>query len=1312
MSWNGSTPIGGDIHVETNGSFNTIDSGGTVGANVILEGGTFDVDANTTLSGILTHTASSTIDVATGITLTYSHANVVNIGANTLNLTGPGSIDITGGGAFTLNDANSKLQLTGEASTSTATISHVAVGTTDLTNADAIDLVSDFTISNFETAANTGITLAAAKTLTIGGTVSLPSGKTFTYTGTSGGTLKFTDTLTIAGTFTTANGAILDLQGVDVTLSTDLDTSAAGGSLLTDSTTTLTLTGSSATRTLTTAAAHTVQSVTFDTNTLALGDGNSDLTVIDPVAIAASGEGITTNGADLSLSDTLSLSAGTLSSSGGTVTVTGALTMTNGSLTTSGGSLNLNGTISGGALDVSNTTVTQNGDLSLSGLSGANLINTGTTINTQTNTLTWDGQGNSLAETLNIGNGTTGAVFNITGSTANTITAAIALNGGTFDIDGDTTLSGTLTHTADSTIDILDGIHFYYSGSAFGIGAHTLTISGGGIINNSNALRLDNPASILNLTGADGMLYKVEITGALSTGKIDADTDYVILDLLLSSTAANVDIAAGKTLIIGDTLYTFADATLTINGTGTFILHDIALAGNLDINGTAILSPDSTLIVNADSTFSPGANLDFKDGLIVADGIAFTIDDTGGTWTVTFAGGLDLGSGATVVAANDESIIIENSILDETTLAKLSGNVTSPTQSDPKDVLYLTTRPGNGAVYLSWAYQSGSYDRVLIRRDTTDFPDATTDEVLVFDEDSTVDTHTDGIANGITNGTKYYYTAFAHNGANSYAPGIKAVAAADMMPEDLVGYYQFFGTSNTDDSSGRRNHGVVFGTADSTPDLQDRTDEAFYFGSDGDYMDIDNPFIDPTGDVQDDFTISFWLKTGQTAGSDAGDWYDGQSVVDGRIDENRNDFGVSLGNGKVLFGTGNSGTDKTIVSASSVADDSWHAVTVTRSKASGNMKVYIDGILDNSGAMAADVSLYDPYLLRIGVQPYAENYYEGAIDEIRFYQTVLSEVEVHKLYSYPLNLTLPHTAQTTCYDAAGTEISCPDPDLSMAQDGSYIANQLSFTEMGDSTVSDNVTGLRWQQSDDNTARSYVNAVTECADSTLGGFDDWRLPNARELVRMVNYGAFSPALDYLFYFTDNAEYWSGTADLLNAGNYWAIDATDGSTLSAIGTDTKLVRCVRGGEATASNLEIVGETIRDRSTGLVWQQGDVSADSDWESATDYCEGLVHETMLDWRLPNVKELASIIDYTDSTAPIISTDFTNRTTHVCWAATNLESSPDSAWMVDFDSGSISTNTKSGTQNVRCVRGGVVAMVGDPGIFGSAFFGTDVYGD
>jgi hypothetical protein len=59
-----------------------------------------------------------------------------------------------------------------------------------------------------------------------------------------------------------------------------------------------------------------------------------------------------------------------------------------------------------------------------------------------------------------------------------------------------------------------------------------------------------------------------------------------------------------------------------------------------------------------------------------------------------------------------------------------------------------------------------------------------------------------------------------------------------------------------------------------------------------------------------------------------------------------------------------------------------------------------------------------------------------------------------------------------------------------------------------------------------------------------------------------------------------------------------------------------------------------TVSDRATGLMWQQGDDGAGADWADSLAYCEALTLAGYDDWRLPDVKQLQTIVDYTRSPA------------------------------------------------------------------------------
>jgi hypothetical protein len=95
----------------------------------------------------------------------------------------------------------------------------------------------------------------------------------------------------------------------------------------------------------------------------------------------------------------------------------------------------------------------------------------------------------------------------------------------------------------------------------------------------------------------------------------------------------------------------------------------------------------------------------------------------------------------------------------------------------------------------------------------------------------------------------------------------------------------------------------------------------------------------------------------------------------------------------------------------------------------------------------------------------------------------------------------------------------------------------------------------------------------------------------------------------------------------------------------------VRAVRGAESYGGNdfVENGDGTVTDRATGLMWQKTDSGAGMEWEDALAYAEGATTAGYDDWRLPNVKELQSIVDDTHSPSagdaadlgPAIDTDF-----------------------------------------------------------------------
>jgi hypothetical protein len=130
-------------------------------------------------------------------------------------------------------------------------------------------------------------------------------------------------------------------------------------------------------------------------------------------------------------------------------------------------------------------------------------------------------------------------------------------------------------------------------------------------------------------------------------------------------------------------------------------------------------------------------------------------------------------------------------------------------------------------------------------------------------------------------------------------------------------------------------------------------------------------------------------------------------------------------------------------------------------------------------------------------------------------------------------------------------------------------------------------------------------------------------------------------------------------------------------------------VIGFPAIAAELTNNGDgTVIDAATGLVWQQGEGGSKT-WQAALSYCEELTLAGQSDWRLPNFKELQSIVDYTKSHPAIDKTVFSGANSSYYWSSTTYASGAGLAWYVGFSSGYVYYDDKTNSSYVRCVRGG-----------------------
>jgi hypothetical protein len=109
------------------------------------------------------------------------------------------------------------------------------------------------------------------------------------------------------------------------------------------------------------------------------------------------------------------------------------------------------------------------------------------------------------------------------------------------------------------------------------------------------------------------------------------------------------------------------------------------------------------------------------------------------------------------------------------------------------------------------------------------------------------------------------------------------------------------------------------------------------------------------------------------------------------------------------------------------------------------------------------------------------------------------------------------------------------------------------------TVLDKTTGLQWQQG---VGPAGHFDTTYCADLTLAGHDDWRVPNVKELLLLVDLKAKNPALDSLLFPTEEPYLLLSSTRHAKISFVWlVVDFTDGNLVQLTLSESAPVRCVR-------------------------------------------------------------------------------------------------------------------------------------------------------
>jgi len=318
------------------------------------------------------------------------------------------------------------------------------------------------------------------------------------------------------------------------------------------------------------------------------------------------------------------------------------------------------------------------------------------------------------------------------------------MSGGTLDADNSSTLSGTLTHSGDITIDVADNKTLTYSGAAISLGANTLTLSGGGSLV-SGGLTLNNADSklLLNSITVDSVS-----TSADSSLGVDVDNDSTITSLSVANITP-VSIASGKIL----------SGAITVTAGSIKLAETGKLASTISMSG-GVLDVDNSLTVSGALSHTDDITIDVADTkTLTYSGTAISL----GANTLTLSGGGSFVRGGLTLNNADSKLLLNSITLDNATTSanSLGIDVDNNSTVTSLSVGYITPVSIASGRSLSGAITVTAGSLKLTEAGTLASTIAMSGGVLDADESSTVSgalSHTADITIDVANNKTLTYT--------------------------------------------------------------------------------------------------------------------------------------------------------------------------------------------------------------------------------------------------------------------------------------------------------------------------------------------------------------------------------------------------------------------------------------------------------------------------------------------------------------------------------------------------------------------------
>ena len=256
----------------------------------------------------------------------------------------------------------------------------------------------------------------------------------------------------------------------------------------------------------------------------------------------------------------------------------------------------------------------------------------------------------------------------------------------------------------------------------------------------------------------------------------------------------------------------------------------------------------------------------------------------------------------------------------------------------------------------------------------------------------------------------------------------------------LVAYYPFNGSA--EDISGNQNNGVVNNAVLST-DRYGEADKCYLFNETDSYIEGMNPGNNlPTGNSPR--TFAAWIKNYSYH-----QW--GSNIFHyGTMEGAPTNFHFLITD---VLGLGNGYGYGVTYGKTTLIDSTWHFVCGTYNNSDQNVKLYIDGKLDNSGVLLTTPNTILGTNWRIGLFMAGGNPFNGKLDDIRVFNTDLTAQEIQNMY---LNETTAPTLQLPANEEAITTLT-PTMRWGSSFSGSQFRIQLSSDSLFSTILKDSTT---------------------------------------------------------------------------------------------------------------------------------------------------------------------------------------------------------------------------------------------------------------